>query len=320
MRHLRFTVTAALALAALPAAASAVTVRTSFQMVQLTPPRAWADTSFIPFTLADPPSRSYRYRIGSRTFAGVWTPASVGVTSASDGLGRLRTEAAGTYGHAVSGAIADRPLTGAERRRFITMADLYREADVLVVAPGHPACSGLRRGQARAIATGRVTRWSQVVTGAAADVIRVRHPVGDFGEPVPHLGTRIVGVGLKAHVDYAPAAVGAPDAGVGAAAGGDASIAAITTWSRVRALGASVCVVPLDGVAPTDASVAALRYPEAFPVTYVVTRRVPGDAEARSYTAVLRRAMRAHLRSERLRAQLRGRGVLVTGDPVAPDA
>jgi hypothetical protein len=79
--------------------------------------------------------------------------------------------------------------------------------------------------------------------------------------------------------------------------------------------------VPLNGVAPSDVAVAALRYPEAFPVAYAVTRRLSGGtAAARAEITVMRRAMAAHLRSERLRALLRPQGVLVTGDPVAPDA
>ena len=54
-------------------------------------------------------------------------------------------------------------------------------------------------------------------------------------------------------------------------------------WSRVRRLGAAVCAVPLDGVAPTDATVAQLAYPEAFPVGYYRPRtRLPDGVSRRS--------------------------------------
>ena len=62
------------------------------------------------------------------------------------------------------------------------------------------------------------------------------------------------------------------DGGVSAAAAGDTSIAAITSWSRLRRVVPGTCVVPLDGIAPSDATVGDLSYPEAFPVTYLRPR------------------------------------------------
>ena len=65
--------------------------------------------------------------------------------------------------------IADARLTAKQRRRFVTVADLFREADVLVVARDHPACAGITQAQALAIVRGGIKRWSEVVQGAAAD-------------------------------------------------------------------------------------------------------------------------------------------------------
>ena len=309
------------AVALAPSAATPATFRTSFQMLQLTPSRVWDDTSFIPFALPKPIDRVYRYRVGTRAFVGIWIPASASTRSTSEALAREWKEARSRYGDGSHGVIADRRLTAVEKRRFIVLGDLYRDADVLVVAAGHPACAGLSRAQARAIARGAVTRWSQVVAGAGAGTIRVRHPVSGPGSAVPHMGTAWVGKLNRQRVNYARAAVGLPDAGVSLAAGGDPSIAAITTWSRVRALGGSVCAVPLNGVTPTDATVAALTYPEAFPVSYVVTRRLVGrGADARALNAAMRRAMRAFLSSRRLTALVRSRGVLPARDPRRPTA
>lgn len=318
MRTRVICISAAVAVGAvLPATGSAKTYPDSFQMVQLTPSRVWKETSGLPFGLPTPLDRIYRYTLGSSTFVGAWHPASVGVMDASEAL--AREYRAITRGVAIvpNGVIVDRKLTAVEQQRFKQLADLYRDADVLVVAAAHPACAGLTRAQARAIATGGIRQWSQVVTGASADTIRVRHLVDGFGAGVPHLGTKWIGKLNKWRVNYAPDAQGAPDGGVSAAAAGDQSIAAITTWSRVRLRRAGTCVVPLDGVAPSDATVVGLTYPEAFRVTYVVTRKVPGrSVPARARSVVHRRAMATYLNSERARALLRRQGLLVTGDPL----
>ena len=299
-----------------PVAGSAKTYQSSFQMLQVTPSRVWQETSFIPFALPDPVDRVYRYRIGSNTFVGAWHPASASRTSASSGLAAAYKDAIGFQSSGGHGLIVDRPLTTIEKTRFKPLADLYRDADVLVVAAGHPACAGLTRAQARAIATGGIKLWSQTVVGATSDTIKVRYLIDGFGNGVPHLGARWVGKFNKQRVNYPVGAVGATDGGVSLAVGGDQAIAAITTWSRVRNRGGGLCVVPLGGVVPSDATVAGLQYPEAFPVSFVVTRKLVGRTSlSRAYNAVLRRAMKAHLASERLKAMLRRQGVLVVGDP-----
>ena len=312
-RHITIAAAGLLAAAALvPATAGAATSRTSFQLTQLTPSRIWAETSWFPFGLDDPPGLTHRYRLGAWTFTGPWIPASVSTLSATDGLARLRRDA--RWGQGSQAVLADRALTRAEARRFAVLAEVYRDADVLVVAAGHPACAGLTRGQARSIAAGRITRWSQVAAGAPVDPIRVVHLVDNAGEPVPHLGTRWTGSGVRWRVTYAPGATGAPDGGVGRAAAGDLGVAAITTWSRIRSRTGGICAVPLGGVAPAEDTVASLAYPEAFPVSLVVTRAVPGrSAEARAYVRVIRRETRAYLRSSGFRAILAQRGLVASG-------
>ena len=125
------------------------------------------------------------------------------------------------------------------------------------------------------------------------------------------MGTKWVGSRTNWRVTYAPGATGSPDAGVGRAASGDQGVAAITTWSRIRYRTAGICAVPLGGIAPAEDTVASLRYPEAFPVRLVVTRKVPGrSAESRAHERVLRREMRAFLRSTAFRETLAERGLL----------
>jgi hypothetical protein len=72
--------------------------------------------------------------------------------------------------------------------------------------------------------------------------------------------------------------------------------------------------VPLGGVAASRASVAALRFPGAYPVDVVVRRRIK-DA----YTRKLIAAFLTYMRSDKVRKQLRDRGLLVAGDPVPAD-
>ena len=75
----------------------------------------------------------------------------------------LRT-LSGRYANPTAGGFVDRRLTAKQRKRLVVRVDLGRDADVLVVAAGHPACgAGLTAAQARGIARGAITRWSQVV-------------------------------------------------------------------------------------------------------------------------------------------------------------
>ena len=319
MRTRVICISAAIAVGAvLPATGSAKTYPASFQMLQYTPSRVWQETSGLPFALPSPIDRIYRYRLGANTFIGPWHPASASRLDASAALAE-EYRAVTRFPIPPHGVIVDRKLNPVEQQRFKQVADLYRDADVLVVAAAHPACAGLTRAQARAIATGGIRQWSQVVAGASADAIRVRHLVDGFGSAVPHLGAKWVGKLNKWRVTYAPGAKGVPDGGVSAAASGDQSIAAITTWSRVRPRRVGTCVVPLNGVAPSDATVVGLTYPEAFPVTFVITRKLSGrTVVARALAAVHRRAMAEFLNSERARVLLRRQGLLVTGDPLPP--
>jgi hypothetical protein len=317
MRRGRRIAVAALVLAgvAMPGAASAKTYQSSFQMLQVTPLGVWSETAGLPFLFKFGPT--FRYSLGGNTFVGPWVAASVSRGSTSEALAEVYKDAVSRFPEGTQGVIIDRRLTVVEQTRFKVLADLYRDSDVLVVAAGHPACAGLTLAQARRIATGAVTRWSEVVAGATSDVIAVRYLQNGTDFPVPRLGTKVVGRFNKQRVNYAPAGKGAPDGGVFAAASGDQAIAAITTWSRLRGRTAGVCAVPFDGVAPTNDTIVAMQYPGAFPVSYVVTRKLAGrNALERSRIVVMRRAMKAKLATNEAKNVLRTRGLLVVGDPL----
>jgi hypothetical protein len=170
------------------------------------------------------------------------------------------------YASSVAGGFVDRRLTARQRKRLVVRLDLGRDADVLVVAKSHPACgAGLTTGQAADIARGKIERWSQVVSlpAGAPDTIAVRAESDSTGFKVPRWG-------LRASRDYAKGSAGAADGGLAQAARGDQAVAGLTSWSRARAYGAAVCSVPIAGIAPSDATVFALSYPAAYPISYVV--------------------------------------------------
>ena len=124
------------------------------------------------------------------------------------------------------GVFLDRRLTAGQRRHLAVRADIGRDADVLAVATGHPACaSGVSRAAARGIAAGRIRTWSAA------------------GVPVPASGNAIAlrraGSGIEraaeprfgASARTPQGALAARDGGLSEAASGDLAIAAVTSWS-----------------------------------------------------------------------------------------
>lgn len=167
------------------------------------------------------------------------------------------------------GIFLDRRLRAAERRHVQVRANLGRDADVLAVGRGHPACAlGVSRTAARKIAAGKIRTWSAagVPTPASGNAIALRRAgsgVDRFVEPRFRAGFRLP-QGARA----------APDGGLSEAASGKLAIAAVTSWSRARAFQATTCAVPIGGAAPSDASVRALSHRDAYPISFVTLRRL----------------------------------------------
>jgi hypothetical protein len=277
-----------------------------------TTPRLYDDVRYLAPTIA-PFETRFLFVVGDVRYPVRWNQQYPGTfLSLTKALREVHQRAIGRHSRSgISGGVyLDRPLSATERTRFKVVVDLYRDADVLVVAAGHPACAGLTRAQARSIATGRITRWSQVVGGASSDAIRVR-----YLENQTRFGTKqkfrfVEGKGNRFYVTYAPGAKVSKDGGVSAAAAGDQSIAAITSWGRVRNRLSGVCAVPLGGIAPTNDSVMNLRYPEAYRVQFVAHRRAPTFGLSRR----IRDEMHKHLRSAKVKDRLRAAGLLVAGE------
>jgi hypothetical protein len=295
---------ALLPLAVVPAA-QARTLKVTWQQSALVAERVWDEVGFIPIKGIQPDiRRRVTVKAGSTTYKVQWNNVTLNRQTTSAALREVDSDAA----HHLSSFAAiftDRDLTAAERRRFDVLLDIGRDADVLVVNRSNPVCtSGLSLAQARGIARGTITRWSQVATlpPGQPDAI-ARHVRGEDGFAQPRFG-----VGLRPRH-----AVIELDGGV-AAAYRDPAVAAVTSWSRVRAYTSSVCAVAIDGVAPTDASVFARSYSQAYPIELALPHRRRTDPQGRAMV----RAYVDYLRSPQAAAQFRRAGVLLTADGPPP--
>jgi hypothetical protein len=206
------------------------------------------------------------------------------------------------------GVFVDRKLKRKEKRHLAVRLDLARDADVLVAARDHPACAtGVSRSVAKGIAAGTIRTWS--AAGVPA-------PPGGNSIALRRAGSgpgRVVEPRFGASYKLPTGARAAYDGGLGQAAAGDTSIAAVTSWSRARAYQTTTCVVPVGGSAPTDASVRSLSHPSAYPITFVMLKRLK---EVRPIAA----AFVKYLAGPRATESFRKRGMLLVKDrwPTVP--
>lgn len=296
----------ALVLLLLPAGASAKAEDTFFN--SFIPLRIDSMIGFIPTSFAIHPSnepvKPIRVRLGGRTYRFIFGNASAGV-GPSIGIYLRNMTRTLRYPSPV-GAFVDRRLTTRERKVLKVRADLGRDADVLAVARDHPACSsGVSRTAARAVAAGRIRKWSEagVPTPAGGDAIALRrasNAIGDVAEPR-----------FGASYKTPSGARRARDGGLGEAASGDTAIAAVTSWSRARAYGQTTCAVPVGGAAPTDETVLALTHPDAYPINYVV----PRWTRSVRHTSAITAAFLQYLTGPRATESFAQRGMLPAKGP-----
>jgi hypothetical protein len=226
---------------------------------------------FTPTTLAvHPPGQRVvpiEVRVGGRSYRYVFGNAAA-VVGPSPGI-YLRNIIRARRHPSPEGIFLDRRPTAAEGRHLRVRADLGRDADVLAVQRGHPACaSGVSRAAARGIAAGTVRTWSAagVPTPASGDAIALRRAgTGIDRSAEPRFGADWrVPTGARA----------APDGGLSEAASGSLAVAAITSWSRARAFQQTTCAVPVGGATLSDTTVRELSHPDAYPISFVTLRRL----------------------------------------------
>ena len=220
----RVALAVALALALAAPAAQARTLKVRWEQDALVAYRVWDEVGFTPIKGIQPNIFKRRtVKAGSTTYKVLWTNNTINRQSTAIALREAHRDAT----HVPRSYLAvytDRPLTSAQRKRFDVMLDLGRDADVLVVNRDNPVCaSGLTLAQARGIAGGTITRWSQVATLPAGQPDAIaRHVRGTDRYAQPRFG--VPPVPEHAVVEL--------DGGVFAAYC-DRAVAAVTSWSRV---------------------------------------------------------------------------------------
>src|SRR4051812_28390407 len=246
-----------------------------YQVSALVPATLFDQVGFVPLKGMEDTAKPKPIRYRGITYKGFWANATVGRLSTTEALTEVaRNIRRAGFANAVGVIFTDRRLTSAEKRKFQVLVDLGRDGDVLMVKAGHPACNGLTLAQVRAIASGRTTSWSQVgaAPAGAPDHIALRHTVVD------RVFQGRFGVSKKPK-----SAKGAADGGAAEAAR-DASVAAIGAWSSAR-FRSGVCRVPINGVAPSDASVRDFSYKAANPIQIVAPRKRRRDTFSRGVLA-----------------------------------
>lgn len=306
MRHFGLLAAAAAAAClAAPASAGAKTIRDFHQILSDVPARAAVHVGNIPLEIVSPPSKYVSFRAGGDRYRGQWNNI-ISVAGTTSFLLKIQRREIRRGSGDRTLIFADRALTRRERRDFKVLADIGRDADVLVVARNHPACNGLTSAQVRQIASGAITRWSEVMalpTGQP-DKIALRHTTyqrafeARFGVTKLPRGAR-----------------GATDGGLSEIAAGDRAVAGITSWARFRRSGAG-CAVPLDGVAPSNASVHALTFAGAHPLTLVAHRK----RQQAVHDRLIRKAFVRYIKSRRAAKRFRRNGMLLVAEaPPADD-
>jgi hypothetical protein len=284
----------------MPATASAQRVEDTF-FNSVIPVRIDHLIGFTPTTFAIHPMgkrvEPITVRVGGRTHKYVFGNAAAAVGPSPNIY--LRNMIQGRRYPSPQGIFVDRRLKRSERRYVKVRADLGRDADVLAVTSGHPACtSGVSRAAARGIAAGTIRTWSAagVPTPASGDAIALRRAgtgVEGLVEPRFRAGSKLP-KGARA----------AFNGGLTEAASGNLAIAAVTSWSRARAYQGTTCAVRVGGAAPSDASVRALSHADAYPISFVTLKRM------RSATPIAA-AFLKYLTGPRATESFRQRGMLL---------
>ena len=306
---MRLLIAVAAVLLAAPATASAQRVEDAF-FNSVIPSRVDHLIGFATTTFAihpqDEPLRPITVRVGGKTHRYVFGNASAAV-GPSAGI-YLRNLIRMRRYPSPEGIFVDRRLTDRERRHVRVRADLGRDADVLAVTRGHPACTtGVTRATARGIAAGRIRTWS--AAGVAA-------PPGGDAIALRRAGTgvdRFVEPRFRASARLPERARAAADGGLREAASGDLAVAAVTSWSRARWFQQTTCAVPVGGAAPDDASVRALTHRDAYPITFVMLKKL---RTVRPIAA----AFLKYLTGPAAASSFRARGMLLLADEAWPAA
>lgn len=230
---------------------------------------AWMHRALEPRDAAGNPKLDHIRVAGARQ-AVVWGNASVTVPTTDAMLAYAAKPYGGPYGRAA--LMVDRRLTPAERKLF-QVFPLWTDADVVLAAPDSPLCrDGLALRRVRDLLTGK------------ARGLRLTVPVTSRGT-----GRPLFDVNPASTVPTGPEVSlvsAAPPAGSAVATG--------YQLARPALEANRVCAVPIDGVAPTVASVRSGRYPVSRPVGLAFNKSEYRSKRVGAFGLALRARFLAH--------------------------
>ena len=265
------------ALAVLGSGASGATSAAEFvQMTIVVPARldneaAWMHRALEPLNKAGQPKLDYMTVQGKRTPI-FWTNAGLGTTTTDDILRYSARPYGGPYGR--NALMVDRKLTPAEQRLF-SVVPLWTDADVLLVEPDSALCAtGLTIQRARALLRGKDRG------------LRITAALGRGGSARPSFDV------------FPPKSIRtARETSLVASPVGPGEAAAVGFQLARPAIEAgTACAAPINGIAPTVATVRSGRYPVSRPVGFAFNKAVYRSGNVGVYGNAIRTRFLQHAR------------------------
>ncbi len=243
---------------------------------------AWMHRAIQPMDKKGLPTLDYMTVKGKRVPI-VWNNAGAGIETTDEMLRYAAQPFGGAYGR--DALMVDRRLTPAERRVF-SVVPLWTDADVLLVEPDSALCTtGLTLQRARALLRGtdRSIRITATLgrSGAARPSFDVFPPKTVRTAQESTLVSNPVGPGEAAAVGF--------------------------QLARPAIEAGTACAAPINGVAPTVATVRSGRYPVSRPVGFAFNKAVYRSSNVGVYGNAIRTRFLQHARGPLGKAFIRAR-------------
>jgi hypothetical protein len=243
---------------------------------------AWMHRAIQPLDAAGRPKLDHMTVKGKRVPI-LWNNAGAGLSTTDEMLRYAAKPYGGPYG--ASALLVDRKLTPVERRVF-TVVPLWTDADILLVEPGSDLCT-----------TGLTLRRVRMLLGGKDRGLRLTVPVNRYGtarssfDVMPAKSVR-----TAQESSLVASTVGA----------GDAAVVGFQL-ARPAIEGGTACAAPIDGVAPTVATVRSGRYPVSRPVGFAFNKAVYRSKHVGVYGNAIRARFLEHAKGALGRAFIAGR-------------
>lgn len=248
------------AMAALGATAQATFVGT-WGISLWVPPQLWDDAGSLP--MAATPFRE-KFRQDGKRYAIVWAPLTVRAPGTAQILKQLAAK------HPLpSATVLDKPLAVSFLRKHgLQQRKIWSDADVLVADDGSPACRGMGESDLQKLLGGEITDWRTLYPDWPAD----RPTAVDLWYPADYKNDPRI---LFGHETYPKRARKTTDAGTLMTSSNAVGVNKLSYATQYVEQGRR-CLVPIGGVAPSEATVRDHSYAFAYDVWWVDFKRVDG--------------------------------------------